>query len=157
MARAQQKFGYVNSQSILENLPEAQEAQKKLNQLIQATQDTLQRMSQDLQGKADTYEKQKGMMTDVNKKAEEQKLLDQDQQIKQYQQAKFAQGGEIALEREKIFAPIREKIIKVIQVVAKEEKMTFVLDKGSELGVLLYADAQYDITFKVLDKLKRGK
>lgn len=32
---AQQKFGYVNSQTILEQLPEAQEAQKKINAIIQ--------------------------------------------------------------------------------------------------------------------------
>ncbi len=154
---AQQKIGYVNSQSILENLPEAQEAQKKLNVMIQEAQDSLQKMSADLQGKADNYQKQMGMMTEATKKAEEQKLLEQDQFIKKFQQEKFAQGGEIAQQREKIFAPIREKILKVIQVIAKEENMKFVFDKGSDISVLLYADQQADITFKVLDRLKRGK
>jgi outer membrane protein len=156
-AHAQQRFGYVNSQSILENLPEAQEAQKKLNVMIQSSQDSIQKMSADLQAKAELYQKQSGMMTEANKTSEQQKLMDQDQAIKQFQQTKFGQGGEIAVQREKIFAPIREKIMKIIQVVAKEEKMNFVLDKGSEVSAVLYADAQYDITFKVLDRLKRGK
>ena len=46
--------------------------------------------------------------------------------------------------------------MKGIQEVAKEEGMNFVFDKAGDV-LLLYADAQYDITYKVLDKLKRGK
>ncbi|NNG26892.1 MAG: OmpH family outer membrane protein, partial [Ignavibacteriaceae bacterium] len=42
-----------------------------------------------------------------------------------------------------------------IEQVAKDEAMQFVLDKSGDI-ILLYADAAFDITFKVLDKLKRG-
>ncbi len=37
--------------------------------------------------------------------------------------------------------------------------MNFVLDKGVEgvVNILHYADPEYDITYKVLDKLKKNK
>lgn len=114
-------------------------------------------MQKDLQSKLEDYQKQQGMMTDPKKKEQEQKLYEQDGQIKQLQQQKFGQGGEIAQQRDKIFAPVREKIVKAIQSVAKEEKMNFVLDKTPDVSIVLYADQQFDITFKVLDRLKRGK
>lgn len=154
---SQQKSGFVNSQTILNEMPDAQEAQKKLNAIIQATQDTLETMQKDFQAKYEDYQKKQSLMTDVAKKDQEQKLVEQDQQIKQYQQAKFSQTGDIAQQREKIFAPVREKIVKAIQSVAKEERMVFVFDKTLEASVVLYAEPTLDITYKVLDRLKRGK
>ncbi len=70
---------------------------------------------------------------------------------------KFSQTGEIAQQREKIFAPVREKIVKAIQSVAKEEKMVFVFDKTPEGSMVLYAEPTLDLTYKVLDRMKRGK
>jgi outer membrane protein len=152
-----QKSGFVNSQTILNELPEAQEAQKKLNGLIQSAQDTLEKMQKDFQGQYEDYQKKQAMMTDVSKKEQEQKLVELDQQIKQFQQVKFSQTGEIAQQREKIFAPVREKIVKAIQSVAKEEKMVFVFDKAPEGSMVLYAEPTLDLTYKVLDRMKRGK
>jgi outer membrane protein len=43
-----------------------------------------------------------------------------------------------------------------ISEVSKTEGMHFVFDKTGDV-ILLYADDQFDITFKVLDKLKTGK
>ncbi|MGD0338490.1 MAG: OmpH family outer membrane protein [Bacteroidota bacterium] len=154
---SQQKSGFVNSQTILNELPEAQEAQKKLNAIVQAVQDTLEKMQKDFQAKYEDYQKKQAMMTDAAKKEEEQKLVEQDQQIKQYQQVKFSQTGEIAQQREKVFAPVREKIVKAIQSVAKEEKMVFVFDKTPDGSMVLYAEPTLDLTYKVLDRMKRGK
>jgi len=156
-ALSQQKSGFVNSQTILNELPEAQEAQKKLNALIQTAQDTLEKMQKEFQAQYEDYQKKQAMMTDASKKEQEQKLVEADQQIKQFQQVKFGQTGEIAQQREKIFAPVREKIVKAIQSVAKEEKMVFVFDKTPEGSMVLYAEPTLDITYKVLDRLKRGK
>ena len=44
-------------------------------------------------------------------------------------------------------------IIKDLQEVAKEEKMSFVFDKTNPS--LLYSEEKFDITFKVIDKIKR--
>lgn len=43
-----------------------------------------------------------------------------------------------------------------IEEVAKEEKLNFVFDKVEDAALLLYAEAKFDYTFKVLDRLKRG-
>ena len=54
--------------------------------------------------------------------------------------------------------PIRDAVNKAISEVAKQQKLSFVLDKGVEgvVSILHYADADYDITYKVLDKLKKN-
>ncbi|HQJ45692.1 MAG TPA: OmpH family outer membrane protein, partial [Ignavibacteriaceae bacterium] len=57
--------------------------------------------------------------------------------------------------QEELFAPIKVKIYAAIEKVAKEENMQFVFDKSGDI-ILLYADSAFDITFKVLDRLRRG-
>jgi outer membrane protein len=89
-------------------------------------------------------------------KEAQQNIVNKEQELNQFKQTKFGQGGDLYKKQEELFAPVKEKIMKGIQEVAKEEGMNFVFDKAGDV-LLLYADAQYDITYKVLDKLKRGK
>ncbi len=51
-----------------------------------------------------------------------------------------------------LFKPVKDKVIKAIEDLAKELKYNFIFDKAD--GVLLFGDKEYDLTFKVLDKLK---
>ncbi len=149
------KIGYVNSETILNQLPEAQAAQRKLDALMKAWSDTVNQMSQDYQAKVDSYTKQATMMTDQAKQQAQQEINNLQQQILQYRQEKVGQGGELDQTREKLLKPIRDKVYGVIAQVAKTQGMQYVLDKRQDLAVVLYANPDYDLTYKVLDILTR--
>jgi outer membrane protein len=101
-------------------------------------------------------QKQLATMTDDQKQLKQKELIDKEQQIYQFQNQKFGQqNGEIFQKQETIFAPVKEKIYAAIEKVAKDEGMQFIFDKSGDI-ILLYADEAFDITFKVLDSLKRG-
>ena len=153
---APMKIGYVNSATILDQLPEAQAAQRKLDGLMKAWSDTVNQMSTEYQNKVDAYTKQEGMMTDQAKQQAQQEINGLQQQILAYRQQKVGQGGELDQMREKLLKPIRDKVYKVIAQVAKGEKMQYVLDKREDLAVVMYADPSYDLTYKVLDILSRS-
>ena len=57
----------------------------------------------------------------------------------------------------RILNPLKEKVLKSIERVAKDEKYTFVFDQTEQMQILLYGDPNHDLTFKVIDRLKRGK
>ncbi len=96
-------------------------------------------------------------MPEDKKLSFQQSIIQQEQSIRDFQKQKFGQQtGEIYKKQEEIFNPVKQKIYKAIQEVAKEENMQFVFDKSGDI-ILLYADTAFDITYKVLDKLKRGK
>jgi outer membrane protein len=154
-ASAQQKIGYVNSEKVLSELPEAKTAQGKLEGVVKGWQDELEKMSKALQAKYEDYQKQQSMMNDATKQTKQKELVDEEQKINQYKQEKFGQQGELAVQREKVMKPIQEKVFKAIESVAKKEKLSFVLDKATDIPVL-YADPAFDYTFKVIDLLKRG-
>ncbi|MEW6510777.1 MAG: OmpH family outer membrane protein [Bacteroidota bacterium] len=156
-ASAQQRIGFVNSTKIFQELPAAQDAQKKIDAIGKPLQDSLEAMQRDLQAKYEEYQKKEALYNDATKKAEQQKLIDQERRVQEYRLEKFGQDGELAKQTEKIINPIREKIKAAIAQVAKEEKYNFVFDKTEQIQILLYGDPKDELTFKVIDKLKRGK
>lgn len=151
-----QKFGYVDSQIILTQFPASIKAQGDLDALTNLWLAQIDSMSLGYQQALADYQKQAGTMTDAQKQVKQQELITMEQTILEFRNQKFnQQGGEIFLKQEEIFEPVKQKIYSAIEQVAKEEGMQFVLDKSGDI-ILLYADAAFDITFKVLDKLKRG-
>lgn len=93
-------------------------------------------------------------MTAEAKRKEEESLGALRQRFLQYQEEKLGQTGEIARMREELLAPIRLKVSEAISAVAKEEKLNLVLDKMG--GSILYSEDKADVTYKVLDRMKRG-
>ena len=151
-----QKIGYVDSQVILNQLPEAIKAQGDLDALTNAWTSHLDSMTADYQKGLADYQKKANTMKDKEKLALQQQLVAQEQAVIDYRKIKFAQGtGEIYKKQDSIFTPVKNKIYKAIKDVAKKENMKFVFDKAGDV-VLLYADPEYDITYKVLDRLKTG-
>lgn len=150
------KIGFVDSETILKLLPEAVKAQGEIEALNLKYQGVLDSMYQSYQQMIEDYKKQSASMKEAAKKDAEQKIVKLEQNIRDVQ-AKLSRGGELAQLTEKLLKPILEKVKNMVEVVAKEEGMNFIFDKSDQLPVLIYADVQYEITLKVLDKLKKGK
>lgn len=150
------KIAFVDSDVIFQQYPEAQEVQKRLDAMIKSWQDEINRMTEEYDTKLKDYQQKQALMTEQAKQTTEQELLSLRQKVLDYQNEKFGQTGELAQQREKLVAPLMDKIIKAIEEVAKEEGFHFILDKSDQAPVVLYGDARFDVTFRVLDRLKRG-
>jgi outer membrane protein len=156
-AQTVQKTGYVDSQIILAQYAPAIKAQSDLDAL--AAKWTAQRdsMLAELQTAYQSYGTQKEMMTPDKQRETEQDLVMKQQKIQRFESEKFAQpNGELYKKNEEFLAPVKAKIMDAIAQVAQQEGLHFVFDKTGDV-ILLYADDQFDVTYKVLDKLKTGK
>jgi len=150
---SQLKIGYVMSDQILLQLPEAQEAQKQLEALQKESLDSLSAMDKDIQAKYADYQQKESLMTEDAKKRAQQELYDLQNRMQQYRQKK---SEELQKKRDILLQPISERIQQTIEKVAKEENFNFIFDKSQQLPVLLYGDLEYNITNKVLDLMIRG-
>jgi outer membrane protein len=151
-----QKIGYVDSQVILNQYPAAIKAQGDLDAITNLWSAQLDSMTTAYQQALADYSKQGNTMPQDQQLAAQQKIATMEQNIMGFRRQKFSQpDGEIYAKQDEIFAPVKKKIYAAIENVAVEEGMKFVFDKSGDI-LLLYADAAYDITFKVLDRLKRG-
>jgi outer membrane protein len=153
-ARAQSavKVGIVNFDEIISKLPEFKQIEGDLQTLQGRYMDTLRAMQTELQGMADAYQKQQALMSAETKATEEQKIMGYRDRLLQFQQERLGQGGMFAQQQAQMLQPVREKVRGAIERVAKSEKITLVLESTSTI----YFDEKSDITFKVLDYLKRG-
>lgn len=148
------KIGVVSADVILKELPDAIKAGKTIEEAGMKIRDTLQMMQKEFETRIESYRKQEAMMTADAKRKEEESLGALRQRFLQYQEEKLGQTGEIARMREELLQPIRAKVSEAINTVAKEEKLNLVLDKVG--GIVLYSEDKADITYKVLDRMKRG-
>ncbi len=147
---SQFKVGYVDSEVILAQYPEAIKAKSDLEGMVAGWRKEADSMTADLQKQYADFQKQANTMKQEEQQKVQKIILEKDQQI-------FSQpNGEYFVQQDKLMAPVKKKIFQAIEDIAKEEGMQYVLDKAGEV-IVLYADAQYDVTFKVLDRLKRGK
>lgn len=150
---AQLKIGYVDSNTIMDNLPDAQDARKKLDALVQEWQAELNKKEADWKAKYDDYEKRKLIMTDQTRSELETELMNMEKDISDYREKKFGTNGELFQKQDELMKPVQNKIFTAIQEIAQDENLDFVFDRSGDV-MLLYAKEEYDLTNKVLDKLK---
>jgi len=151
------KVGYVDSEVILAQYSAAIKAKGELEGLVSKWRKEADSIGVELQTMYADYQKQSATMPQDKQREAQQKIVEKEQGLQRFRDQKFAQpNGEYFVKQEQLMAPVKEKIFKVIEEIAKEENMQYVLDKAGDV-VVLYADANYDMTFKVLDRLKRGK
>ncbi len=151
--QAQTKIGYINSQSIMEQLPEAQDAQKQLDGITTEWQNELNKIQSEIQRKLDEYDKRKLIMSDKRRAEAEKELQELDKKLVDFRQQKFGTNGELFTEQNELMKPIQEKIFKAVKSVADAEGYDYVVDRSSST-LLLFANTKHDLTQKVLEKVQ---
>lgn len=150
---SQAKIGWISSQAIMDKLPEAQEAQRQLDALVADWQNELSMMQAEWKKKFDDYDKKKLILTDEGRAAAERELMELDRKIADFRTKKFGQNGELFQKQNDLMKPVQDKVFKAIQDIAKEEGYDYVLDKSGQV-LLMYTNEKFDLTAKVLEKLK---
>jgi outer membrane protein len=153
LTNGQLKIGYVDSDSIMDKFPDAQDARQKLDAFIQDWQTELTKLETSWKTKYDDYEKRKLIMTDQTRAEMESELIKLEQQIGDYREKKFGTNGELFQKQDEIMKPIQNKVFTAIKDVAKDEDFDFVFDRSGDV-MLLFAKDEYDVTALVLEKLK---
>jgi outer membrane protein len=149
---AQAKIAWVNSQAIMDKLPEAQDAQRQLDNTVAQWQGELAKMQNEWQRKYEEYDKKKLILTDLLRAQAEKDLQDLDKKIADYRTKKFGQNGELFNKQNELMKPVQNKVFKVIQDIAKEDGYDYVFDKSGDI-LLLYTNEKYDLTTKVSERI----
>lgn len=150
---AQLKLGYVDSDTIIKQLPDAQDAQKKLDAIIKEWQEELSKMERDWKAKYDDYDRRKLILSEQKRVEIEKELVSLEDQVSKYRQDKFGVKGELFQKQEEFMKPIQNRIFNVIQQIAKEKNYDFIFDRSGDI-MFLFAKEEFDLTQEVIEKLK---
>jgi len=150
---AQSKMAFIDAAKLLKQMPEAQDADTRLAQLIANWNKEVGDMESELARKRADYEKKKLIMSDAERTAFELDITDLKKRIDQYSQQKYGPNGELATQQATLMKPAYDKLLKAIEEVALEGKYDYVFDKASKDLSLLYTNAKFDLTNSVAKKL----
>lgn len=151
-AHAQVKMGFVNTEAIIPQLSEMKDIERSLLALQQTYVDTIQKAEKLYRDRVADYQQKQASLNPTARAQEEDALRTFQQQILQYKEDRLGRNGVLAQEQARLIEPVRIKVSDAIKRVAKDEKMTVVFEQSQ----VAYYDDKMDITFKVLDYLKRG-
>ena len=147
-----QNIGYVDSDVILNKMPEYKSAQSQLDDLAAKWQAKADEMKIELDELFRNFDAEKFLLTPEQAEAKQKAILEKEDALFKYREDKFGQNGELFKKREELIKPIQDKIYAAVQKVAKKNGIKFMFDKAG--GVLmLYADEKYDKTEDVLQEL----
>ena len=134
-----QKFGHINSNELLQTMPENIEAQKAIQSHAKELESQLVAMQAELEQKYNDYLATKETLSKLLQQTKESELNDLNTRIQSFQQT--AQQDLQAKESE-LLQPIIEKARNAIREVAKEEAYTYVFDTST--GALVYWPEESD-------------
>ena len=147
-----QKFAYVDSQYILEHIPEYKQAQQQLDDLSYDWQEDIEKAYQEIDQLYRAYQTDKVLLTDKMRQTREDEIIQKEKDAKDLQQQRFGTEGDLFKKQEELIRPIQNQIYNAIQEFAKEGRYGVIFDKSSDL-LMLYADDNLDKSEKILDKL----
>ena len=147
-----QKFGYVNSEFILNNMKEYKEAMSEIESLSKAWEKEISDMYIEIEKKEIELKTEEILLTKEMFEDKRHKLDEEWKEIKNYQQKVFGFEGLYFLKKKELIQPIQDIIFEAVERVAKKNRLQIIFDKSSE-PVLLYTNPIHDYTDYVLEDL----
>lgn len=148
MTMMAQKFGKVNTQTIMQALPDVAKANGELEALQKQKDNELKAMQEEFQRKADEYQKGASTMNATAKQQKETELQGLRQKIQQ-----AYQDGQQELQKKsnELMQPIVAKVRAAIDAVGKAGNYTYIFEEGAAI----YTGSNVvDVTKEVQSKIK---
>ncbi|ASW75650.1 molecular chaperone Skp [Chryseobacterium piperi] len=150
-----QKIGVVDTEYILNKLPQYKEAEARLNSQIDTWQSELQSLQSEYEKKRSAFENERVLLVGDQLKLREKEVMDLDKNIKTTTSLRFGTSGEITKLRSNLVQPFQDQIWNAIKTMSEKNGLGIVLDKSNNISVI-FLQKRYDYTDKVLDILLKG-
>jgi outer membrane protein len=147
-----QKYAFVDTDYILNNIPEYTDAQALLNDLSAQWQKEIEEKYAEIDKMYKDYQAESILLPEDLKKQRENEIILKEKEAKDLQKKRFGKDGDLYKKRIELVEPIQEKIYNAIQDMAVTRNYAFIFDKAGG-STLLFADAKYDLSDDVLDEI----
>jgi len=147
-----QKFAYVDTEYILEKIPEYTAAQRQIEQLSNQYQATIEAEIKKVDQLFRTYQTEKGRLNDAQRQQREQEIINKEQAVKDLQKSYFGQDGTVTKRTEALIKPIKDRVQRAIDALATEGGYAVIFDTAAAPG-FIYTNPAFDLSNRVLEKL----
>jgi len=147
-----QKFAYVDTQYILDNIPEYQMAKNQLETLTKKWQKEIEGKMAEIDKMYRQFQTDAVLLPADIKKQREEEITQKERELKALQKKRFGKDGDLFKKREELIKPIQDKIFNAIQEMAEERGYSVIFDRAANASIL-YANERFDKSDAVLQKM----
>ncbi len=147
-----QRFVYVDTDYILENIPDYQTAQKRIDQITEDWRAEIDQKYQEIEKLYKAYQAEQILMPEDMKVKKQQEIEDKEKAVRDLQKQRFGYEGDLFKKKQELIKPIQDKIYNEIQKMATEKTYDFVFDKSSGVN-MLFASPKYDKSDEIIRAL----
>lgn len=120
-----QKFGVINTDALMEGLPEMTEVKTQLDAATKKYEDEFKNLQEEFQKKYTELQNMEESAPQTIKERRVQELQELDQKIQQFRQTATQ---DLQRQQEQLMAPIRQKVVTAIQTVGGEGNFTMIFE-----------------------------
>ncbi|RYH73215.1 OmpH family outer membrane protein [Flavobacteriaceae bacterium 144Ye] len=149
------RIGYIDTEYILQNVPEYQDATLQLDKKVQQWKTEIDQRLNVVEQKKTQLNNERVLLT---KELYEERLEDitfEENEILDYQQKRFGPNGDLMIQKRQLIQPIQDQIFAAVQEIAANRKYDFVFDKSADV-VMLYSAERFDISELVIRSITRS-
>jgi outer membrane protein len=147
-----QKFAFVDSDYILQNIPSHKAAQDELDRSSETWEAEIAAEYEEIEKMYKTYQSERVLLTDEMKRKREEEIIDMEHEVKNLQAKYFGPDGDLSKKRQELVKPIQDAIYKAVKELSAEGSYAIIFDTASGASIL-YSNPRYDLSDEVLKKL----
>lgn len=147
-----QKYGFVDTEYILNNIPSYSAAQEKLDQLSEGWEKEISDAYAEVEQMYKDYQNEVVLLSREAKVKREEEIIASERAAKELQNIYFGVEGELFKKREELIQPIQDEIYNAVKELAIEGSYAVIFDTSSGMN-MLYTNPKYDVSDEVLEKL----
>ena len=145
-----QKFAYVDTDYILNKIPEFKQAQDLVDDFSNDWQNEIESKYEEVEKMYRAYQQEQVLLTDEMRRKREEAIINKENNIKKLQQKYFGAEGTLYTKRKELIKPIQDRINDAIVQLAVKNKYQAIFDSSSDI-IMLYKDNNLDKSDQVLE------
>lgn len=147
-----QTFGYLNTEKILQAIPEYTNAQQQIDRLKKQYEAQIDAEMKVVETMYNQYQAEKQTLSSSQREIRESEIIKRERAAKELQKTYFGQEGALSNRSLELLSPIKDRVQAAIEKVAVEGGIILVFDIATAQGII-YNNPANDLTTKVLKKL----
>lgn len=147
-----QKYAFVDTEYILNNIPSYKAAQDQLDKISKEYEQEITDRYAEVDKLYKAYQNEVVLLTQEMRKKREDEIIKKEQEVKDLQQKYFGPEGELFKKREELVKPIQDEIYNAVKEIAVEGNYAVIFDTASGPS-FLYTNPKYDLSDMVLKKM----
>lgn len=147
-----QKYCYVNTEYILENIPDYKTAQQQLDNLSITWQKEIEDKYAIIDKLYKAYQAEQVLLTEEMKRRRQEEITSKEKDVKDLQKQRFGYEGDLFKKKQELVKPIQDKIYNAVKKLATDQSYAVIFDKSSDL-IMLYTNPKYDKSDEILTQM----